>query len=351
MSLMIEEIDAVQRNLEQTVDRAHQGAAGAGSRIAGAEPALRRGAFEHVARPGDVRRRCAPCSSAISASSRHVPALCGQYQTRHARCNTILDRWSANGTFSGNPEALYRQSLRQDRSRTGDHANSSSSTTAGPSRSCASRCRAAAGWRRTRMSPSAGSAEMKIAHMARHDALTDLPNRVLLRERLERGARAGRARPTACRAVSRSRPVQERQRYARPPDRRRVVARWWPQRLRGCVQETRHDLAASAATNFSSSRPMSATQPTPNGWRGASPKRSERLTICTVICVMIDASIGIALAPADGTDANELLKNADMALYGAKADGRGVFRFFEAEHGRPHEGAARARARAAQGVR
>ena len=66
---------------------------------------------------------------------------------------------------------------------------------------------------------------------------------------------------------------------------------------------------------------------------------------------MIDASIGIALAPADGTDANELIKNADMALYGAKADGRGVYRFFEAGHGRPHEGAARARARAAPGVR
>jgi diguanylate cyclase (GGDEF)-like protein len=45
--------------------------------------------------------------------------------------------------------------------------------------------------------------------------------------------------------------------------------------------------------------------------------------------VMIDASIGIALAPTDGNDANELLKNADMALYGAKADGRGVYRFFE----------------------
>ena len=45
--------------------------------------------------------------------------------------------------------------------------------------------------------------------------------------------------------------------------------------------------------------------------------------------VVVDASIGIAFAPNDGTDANELLKNADMALYGAKADGRGVYRFFE----------------------
>jgi predicted signal transduction protein with EAL and GGDEF domain len=45
--------------------------------------------------------------------------------------------------------------------------------------------------------------------------------------------------------------------------------------------------------------------------------------------VMIEASIGIALAPTDGTDANVLLKNADMALYGANAGGRGIYRFFE----------------------
>ena len=45
--------------------------------------------------------------------------------------------------------------------------------------------------------------------------------------------------------------------------------------------------------------------------------------------VNIDASIGIASAPGDGTDADQLLKNADMALYRAKAEGRGMYRFFE----------------------
>ena len=44
----------------------------------------------------------------------------------------------------------------------------------------------------------------------------------------------------------------------------------------------------------------------------------------------IGASIGIAVAPGDGEDADALLKHADLALYRAKADGRGVFRFFEA---------------------
>ena len=47
--------------------------------------------------------------------------------------------------------------------------------------------------------------------------------------------------------------------------------------------------------------------------------------------IVTDISIGISISPMDGTEADELLKNADMALYGAKADGRGTYRFFEFE--------------------
>jgi diguanylate cyclase (GGDEF)-like protein/PAS domain S-box-containing protein len=46
--------------------------------------------------------------------------------------------------------------------------------------------------------------------------------------------------------------------------------------------------------------------------------------------VVIGASIGIAMAPGDGDDAEKLLKNADMALSRAKNDSRGTFSFFEA---------------------
>ena len=42
-----------------------------------------------------------------------------------------------------------------------------------------------------------------------------------------------------------------------------------------------------------------------------------------------DASIGIAMAPGDGTDTDQLLKNADLAVYGAKSEGRSRYRFFE----------------------
>jgi diguanylate cyclase (GGDEF)-like protein len=45
----------------------------------------------------------------------------------------------------------------------------------------------------------------------------------------------------------------------------------------------------------------------------------------------VTASVGIALAPADGVDGDTLLKNADLALHRAKEDGRGACRFFEAE--------------------
>jgi predicted signal transduction protein with EAL and GGDEF domain len=47
--------------------------------------------------------------------------------------------------------------------------------------------------------------------------------------------------------------------------------------------------------------------------------------------IVIGASIGIALSPSDGTTSEELMRNADMALYRAKSDGGGVHHFFERE--------------------
>ena len=47
--------------------------------------------------------------------------------------------------------------------------------------------------------------------------------------------------------------------------------------------------------------------------------------------VSIGVSIGIAMAPANGTQPDQILRNADLALYRAKADGRSVYRFFESQ--------------------
>ncbi len=47
--------------------------------------------------------------------------------------------------------------------------------------------------------------------------------------------------------------------------------------------------------------------------------------------ISIGASIGIAIAPDDGATADALVRNVDLALYAAKADGKGVHRFYEPE--------------------
>jgi diguanylate cyclase (GGDEF)-like protein len=45
--------------------------------------------------------------------------------------------------------------------------------------------------------------------------------------------------------------------------------------------------------------------------------------------VNVGASVGAALAPVDGSEPSQLLRNADLALYKAKADGKGTFRRFD----------------------
>ena len=47
--------------------------------------------------------------------------------------------------------------------------------------------------------------------------------------------------------------------------------------------------------------------------------------------MIVGVSIGIAIAPADGIEPDVLMKNADLALYRAKADGGATYRYFEAE--------------------
>jgi predicted signal transduction protein with EAL and GGDEF domain len=47
--------------------------------------------------------------------------------------------------------------------------------------------------------------------------------------------------------------------------------------------------------------------------------------------VVVGASVGIAIGPNDGTSPEQIIRNADLALYRAKDDGRGTYRFFEPE--------------------
>jgi len=101
------------------------------------------------------------------------------------------------------------------------------------------------------------------------------------------------------------------------------------ERLRGCLKET--DVAARLggdefAVIQTSITDRSETTQLVDEIHSAIRQPLE----CMGHLITTDASIGIAVAPGDGVDLDQLLKNADLALYGAKGDGRRTYRFFEA---------------------
>jgi diguanylate cyclase (GGDEF)-like protein len=171
--------------------------------------------------------------------------------------------------------------------------------------------------------------EAKIAHMAHHDALTGLPNRVLLHERLgEAVARSNRGESGAVLFLDLDHFKAVNDTLGHPLGDALLceVAR----RLQGQLRET-DTVARLGGDEFAivQARIEHAADAT---------ALAERL-IGVVSApyeldghqVAIGTSIGIAIIPDDGNDPDQLLKNADMALYRAKADGRGRHRFFEAE--------------------
>ena len=172
-------------------------------------------------------------------------------------------------------------------------------------------------------------AEQQIAHMARHDSLTDLPNRMLFREQLARalaGVSRGERLAVLCLDLDSFKTVNDTLGHQVGDELLKAVA----SRLRECVRET-DTVARVGGDEFAIVQ---------TGIDQATDTATLARRICEMLrapynllghTVMVDASIGIAVAPNDGTETTELLKNTDMALYGAKADGRGTYRFFEPE--------------------
>ena len=168
----------------------------------------------------------------------------------------------------------------------------------------------------------------KIAHMAHYDALTDLPNRVLFRERLEQALKA--IRPGERLAVmyidiDEFKSINDALGHPIGDELLKGVA----DRLRDCLKDT--DVAARLggdefAVIQTAIKSQSETSHLVECIYAAIREPFE----CTGHLITTDASIGIALAPGDGLDLDQLLKNADLALYGAKGDGRRTYRFFEA---------------------
>ncbi len=172
--------------------------------------------------------------------------------------------------------------------------------------------------------------EKKIAHLAHHDILTGLPNRSAFDERLNAARQFARElRFSAQPSVHRSRRLQERQRRPRARGRRRV-----PQGGCGSHDERRRDkrflLPNSAATSSRSfTFPRTFTRPPRRSRRRSSPP-STAATASAAIRIFVGASVGISVLEAGDSNSATLLKRADLAMYRAKADGRGVYRFFEA---------------------
>jgi diguanylate cyclase (GGDEF)-like protein len=173
-------------------------------------------------------------------------------------------------------------------------------------------------------------AENRIAHMARHDALTDLPNRVLLRERLEQaltGDRIGDRHPTVLMLdLDRFKEVNDTLGHPAGDTLLTTVA----ERLRGCVRKA-DTVARLGGDEF-------AIIQFADDQAGEAEALSKR--ILDVLSepydlgghqAVIGTSIGIAVAPDDGSDPDTLMKNADLALYRSKSEGRGTFRFFAPE--------------------
>ena len=170
-------------------------------------------------------------------------------------------------------------------------------------------------------------AEQSIAHMARHDALTDLPNRVLFRERMAEGLSRveglGETLAVLCLDLDNFKGVNDT--LGHPIGDRLLGA--IAERIRGAVRED-DTVARLGGDEFA----ILQADATPQG-AGA---LARRLTEVISEPIEIDGqeintavSIGIALAPNDGAAADHLMKCADLALYRAKAEGRGTFRFFE----------------------
>ena len=171
--------------------------------------------------------------------------------------------------------------------------------------------------------------EERIAHMARHDALTDLPNRVLLRDTLEhelKRVKRGECLAVLCLDLDQFKGINDALGHPVGDELLRLVA----DRLRGCTREP--DTVARLGGDEFAIIMTQMHQPTD----AAALARRVRESIIRPYQIdghqiMTDISIGISVAPDDGTEPDVLLKNADMALYGAKDDGRGTYRFFETD--------------------
>ena len=173
-------------------------------------------------------------------------------------------------------------------------------------------------------------AEARIEHMAHHDALTGLPNRVLFRTRLNEALQRAKMSQgmvvVFCLDLDHFKGVNDTLGHPIGDKLLQAVARRFSSTLR------RSDFVARLGGDEFAIIVNEVEQ-----IAEASRLASRLIDVISLPFeidghqVVVGTSIGIAVAPHDGQEPDLLLKNADMALYRSKNDGRSTFRYFETE--------------------
>ncbi len=175
-------------------------------------------------------------------------------------------------------------------------------------------------------------AEQQIAHLAYHDALTGLPNRLLLQDRLQQAlAQAEREQQhlaLLCLDLDNFKQINDTLGHAAGD----VLLQQVTQRLLGCLRDT-DTLSRQGGDEFIALLSHLVDQHATLAVLG-------KITACMEAPFVLDShelvlsfSIGVALFPSDGRDFDTLLRKADMAMYRAKESGRNSHHFFNDEMG------------------
>lgn len=172
-------------------------------------------------------------------------------------------------------------------------------------------------------------AEQHLQHIATHDSLTGLPNRMMLRDHLRREFARGRRGDQQFALhfidLDRFKAINDAQGHHRGDELLQRVA----EALLGLVSKS-HTVARLGGDEFA------VLQPDIDGPEDAARLAQSILRVLDANgdapnALQIGASIGITIAPLDGTDPDELLKNSDQAMYLAKSIGGSTWRFFAAD--------------------
>ena len=165
--------------------------------------------------------------------------------------------------------------------------------------------------------------------MALHDPLTDLPNRVWFRHRLDEAllrVPQGELCAVLCLDLDQFKDINDT--LGHPVGDALLAA--VTERLRRIVRQT-DTVARLGGDEFAIVQSIESRLDA-TGWRRViGHELGAPFEPRCVHHVVISASVGIAVAPDDGSDPDLLLKGADIALYRAKSDGRNRFRCFESE--------------------